>query len=252
MNSQGGAEPAPSEVRSPIASLIATLALAAAVPALLILGFDAAFKWLALGAASWIVGVVVKVPLTALTHFALGGHREADEARSVPSDLGRAASLGLVSSGSELVAAVLILAWAGGASASLADLLAYAAGAGCFENFLLLGASFLEKPKPGVLDEWTAGARESWLVRNATFVERTVALVLHVSARGLAGLSLQSGCIHCAVVAIGAFATIDGTADLAESRGWAIYSPRTFARFFGFLAAVAGFSSLTIVLAVVL
>ena len=226
---------------SAIASFAAALGLSAAIPFVLWWGFDAELRWLALGAASWIAGIVIKVPAVALTHRAVTSlDREETDDRSLRASIPRAAALGFASALSELLPAALIFTAAEGHTARPIDLLAFGAGAGCFENILLLCVASFEPPDAATLQQWTQGARESWWVRHTTVLERTIALLLHLGTFGLIGLSLQRESAHLALIALLVFTAVDGAGDLAESQRWILYAPRVFLPFFSFLAAAAG------------
>jgi hypothetical protein len=209
-------------------SFYAALAVGAAAPAAVaLLGSD--WLWLGLGAASWFLGVALKIPLSALAFAALA--RFGDKLRN--------ACLGIVSGACELGVAAAILVYAADGPPAMVDLLLFGLAAGATELLVLAGAAFLAAPDEEAVSRWEGAAQRSLWVRHTFFIERMIALVAHTGSRGLAGLVVVDGAMWAGLVAMLGFAVTDGVASYGQARGWDWSDPVICRRAFTLFAVIA-------------
>lgn len=220
--------------RSWTLSSLAALIGIVVVPPWLAIGLGhASWVLVVAGALIWFGSVIVKrLVFQAARRLAPG---------SPVSPLAVSTLQGTASAITELGAAALYLATL--PSASLADVLAFGAGAGSAEAAYVLVIGIL-KPQidPDELRAWVNGAAVSWCVRYAVPVERLFALIGHVGARGLLYVALmQPGPLAplWGIVAVSLFAGIDGVAVYGHLRKWQWHDPGTCRRAHSFFAAMS-------------
>ncbi|MFP2956805.1 hypothetical protein ACLEPN_02965 [Myxococcus sp. 1LA] len=207
---------------------MATLLLGAGLPVALVLAGGASWRAAGFGALAWALVFALKLPVSGELSVRLDTRSPAL----------KATSQGLASAACELGMAALLFRYAD--VSSRADLIVYAAAAGCIEC-LVLGLSALQSPNPTgpVVEQWAEGARKSRWIQNALLVERVIAVAGHLGSRGLVGITLLTGAPWPALFAVASFSTTDGWANLGHERHWNWYAPRTFWRFHGGCAAIA-------------
>jgi hypothetical protein len=179
--------------------------------------------WLLLGAASWVAAVVLKVLADVVVQ------RTATVAFK---DWVASLLSGVWSSVCEIgLSAFAFWYW----SASFADALVMALGAGAAEFFILLPAALSTKLDKKKKTTKTA-ERANW---NAFFAERTVAFLSHIAARALAWLGIAgSGGAAALASAFGLFAVTEGIQAYGQAKEWDWLNNRTLWTFLFFQIAV--------------
>jgi len=175
----------------------------------------AAWRWFALGIASWALALVFKVGLQ------LGV-----EALPAPA-IGKGMLAGVISAACELGAAALFLRrrdLRGG------DLIAFGVGIGAFEVLFAAVLSVTQDAAP----------EAKWVACLAFGIERSVTMVGHVASRVLVHVSLRVRRLLPALIAMGAFATVDGVAATGSEAGWNWDAPQVLFPFLGFVTLVGG------------
>lgn len=190
---------------------------------ILVYGFGASWLWMGLGAAAWILGLLIKVVLAGITYL------------YVPLKWVKMNALisGVLSSVSELSVAALLFHLNRPKTSVLESILAFGVAAGCAEILFVLGAMYFEKEPDDKVAGWVKGAGASFCVRHVLFIERSTALMGHVGARGLVSLSIFSERYEFAAVALLSFAMKDGLAAYGTSKEWDWFDPTTCRAFYG-------------------
>lgn len=178
--------------------------------------------WLLLGAGSWVLAVVLKVLADVIVQ------RTATVALQ---DWVASLLSGIWSSVCEIgLAAFAFWYW----SATFADALVMALGAGAAEFLILLPAALstkLDKKKTTKAQE-----RANW---NAFFAERTVAFASHLAARALAWLGIGgTGGLAALGSAFGLFATTEAIQAYGQAKEWDWLNNRTLWTFLFFQIAL--------------
>lgn len=177
--------------------------------------------WFVLGGITWAVSVGIKIVLAGLFDLS---YKERLSAKAY------AAWQGLLSAVTELGAAALVFIYVL-STGSLASVVAFGAGAGVLEALILLGLAFVSKEKSE--DKETL----PWYQRWTFVIERFGALLGHIGSRGLVWLSVH-GSIYPLVLAVIAFASIDGVATYGTFKKWDWLELKTWKRFYGFVIVV--------------
>jgi hypothetical protein len=163
----------------------------------------AAWRWFALGIASWVLALIVKGTL----HYATGL-----DTLPAPS---QGVLAGLLSAACELGFAALFLRRR---TLSAANVLAFGAGIGAFEVFFVLGIGALEAVATGAeAAPASMPAAAAWLF---FLLERALTLVGHVSSRVLVYVALRARWALPAALAVLLFACVDGVATYGHAAGW--------------------------------
>jgi hypothetical protein len=213
------------DVPSGLPAAAASLALAVALPWMLVRRCRAAPFSVVAGAAAWGVAVAVKRAVAAPLRRRLAGRPVAG-----------AAALGALSAATELSASQ---AWLGRRARPQPDLLAFGAGAAGAEAVaLIVFGAFGERPSEERVLRWAQGARRSRLVRHALFAERLSATIGHIASRSLLALGVRRRRPVTAGLPILLFAVVDGVASYGDQVGWDWSDPTMLRRFHAFLAAV--------------
>ena len=178
--------------------------------------------WLLLGAGSWVLAVVLKVLADVVVQ-----HTATVEFKDWVASL----LSGLWSSVCEMGLSVFAFwYW----SATFADALVMAMGAGAAEFFILLPAALstkLDKKKAA-----KAAERANW---NAFFAERTVAFLSHLASRALAWLGVGgNGGLAALGAAFGLFATTEAIQAYGQAKEWDWLNNRTLWTFLFFQLAL--------------
>lgn len=215
--------------------------LALPLTLLLALGAPALCAWfrpdladaLALGAVVWAISVGVKLVVARLP-----GVKRLQRAGTFG-----AAAWGAVSAACELglfAAAV----WGGLIDADVAHGIAAGVGAGALEIVYLLASGILaESKKPADIGRdaaWRQGAQRSWVVAHLLFVERFVAMLLHVGARACVASAIATGALTPGVFAFIAFAAVDGEATRGAARGRNWFDPAIAHLYYAFVLLAGG------------
>lgn len=240
MNSQGGDEPCKIDSHrinragnidgTALAILLAagwTFALASGVtPAILLTGV-----------AAWIAGIGLKIAVAVpLAHIAAIERCK----------IAHAGASGILSAVAEMGAAVGF-AWYFLPTAGTREIVAFAFAAATVETMVLMAEGFWSTSDSRHLASWSKNANYDFFVRHALFVERSVAILLHVGTRTLAVVGFVSGAYGWVALATLTFGALDGVADFGEEEEWQWYDRRVFYWYFGAIAA-AGLSSLVLAL----
>ncbi len=178
--------------------------------------------WLLLGAGSWVLAVVLKV----LADFVV--QRTATVALQ---DWVASLLSGVWSSVCEIgLAAFAFWYW----SATFADALVMALGAGAAEFLILLPAALSTK-----LDKKKSTKAQESANWNAFLAERTVAFASHIAARALAWLGLGgTGGLAALGSAFGLFATTEAIQAYGQAKEWDWLNNRTLWTFLFFQIAL--------------
>lgn len=215
---------------SGLPALVLVLASAIILPvSVLLLG--GAGVWLAIGALSWALGVGAKIPLSLVV------------GRLVPCRFARfrAAALGATSAASELTAALWLLLVCRDGGETWRDLAAFVVGGACAEPLVLVAVVLGARPDAHAAERWQATACRSVMVRLQFLVERTIALLGHLAARGLVASAVvgADGAVLAFSAAFVGFAVTDGLAVYGQEARWDWFDPATAARFYGAVLLVA-------------
>jgi hypothetical protein len=213
-------------------SLAALVIIVVAPPWLATALGDASWLTVAAGALIWFASVCVK-------RIVIQSARRL--APPWPLSAGMVAALqGATSALIELGAAAIYLVTL--RSASLADVLAFGAGAGSAEAAYVLALGVIyPQVDPNELRAWMNGAAVSWCVRYAVPVERLFALVGHVGSRGLLYVALMqpsSLALLWGMAAVVLFALIDAVAVYGHLKQWRWHDPVICLRAHSFFAAM--------------
>lgn len=210
-------------------ALVCGLAILPAVAVALVVS---SWTAVALGAAAWGVALIVK----AVVHWVGAARFQRSEAMS-------AGWAGMLSGLTELgIAAVVFSLWTGW---STADVVAVGIGAGSAETAFVVAEALASKPVPEIVAAWSEGARRSIWVRHTFVVERAVAYLQHVGARGLIAAAIFGHIWWPAAIALAVFSTMDAVAEYGQAKGWNWYDPPLHHKYFGALF-VAGCSELVL------
>lgn len=204
------------------------------IPALVLIHFFGVPRKLIIGwgVLSYIVGVTAfKLPLYHLIVVRLLHGRLSNTWLSV--------SHGFVSAVSELGAALLFFAFVV-PDLTLAQVVGFGVAAGAVEAVML---PFMRNPLKGTpLEEHSAEALEksshSTLIAWMSVLERMLAMVPHIAARGLVYVSFATGNVLPACLALLGFASIDGRAYFAHLEKWQFDDIRVLAGLYRFIAVV--------------
>lgn len=185
------------------------------------------------GFLAYILGVtVIKLPLH---HFVIeGALRPRLHVRSL------SAVHGLVSALSELGATIPFFVFVV-PHLTFWQLVGFGVGAGALEAIML---PFMSNPLKGTkLEEHAADVFSAsagvWSVQSLSILERVWAMLLQLSARGLVFIALTTASLLPAVVAVGAFGLVDGSAYYWHMKKWRFDSLHALARIHIFLGVVA-------------
>lgn len=217
-------------VPSALPSAAATLVLMLALPTALAWASGSVWRYFAIGAASWVGAVALKLALM----------RIAGVRRWVATGILTAAAWGLVSAVAELgFTAALVAGRLEGAA--FVDVVAIGVGVASVEILYVLGAGVREHWRgqdPDTVEAWIAGARRSGWVRHMLFVERLSATLGHVGTRGLICIALATHTAWPALLALASFSVVDGVAIYGRSRKWNWCDPALARRFYLMALAV--------------
>jgi hypothetical protein len=207
---------------------VLTLIWCFGVPRRLIMGW---------GALSYVAGVAVfKMPLYHLVVVRVLHGRV--------SNVWLGVSQGLVSAISELGAALLFFIFVV-PHLGLAQLIGFGTAAGALEAIVLpfignpLQGTPLEKHSSAVFERASSGLLLPWM----SVLERVLALIPHIAARGLVYVSFVSGNILPAVLAVVTFASIDGGAYFAHLEQWEFDRVSVLRRVYLSLATIGVFQT---------
>lgn len=187
----------------------------------------ASWSWIGLGAAAWVVAVVVKV-------FA-GGLVWVVSERLLKSNYLKAAVWGMWSGICELGATAIAFGKAD-VLPGLGDAVGFGVAAGSVEVLYVLLVALTtsgkrEMPPPTKSDDTFL----AW----SGVVERYLTSAMHLATRGLVWVGLHTWRLAPGIVlALAAFALVDGVATYGEAGKWNWGNPRIARRFYAFLAAV--------------
>ena len=191
-------------------------------------GFDVSWYWWGLGVGAWVLGLLVKFPLARLVN------------RLSMRAVSKATVLGVLSSGTELGMAAVVIIIAGPVMMDSAQVLAFGLAAGWIECIYILGMALLgPRPDPTKVAQWARGARVSWCVRYSLLVERLVAVSGHLGSRGLIWVSLAGGLVWPALVAVVSFSLTDGLAAYGIKRCWNFSDPAVSRAFYSVCAVIS-------------
>lgn len=218
-----------SDAPTTTASWVGTLLLGVLPPFYLVLGLDASWYWVGLGALAW----GTAIPLKFFTAWLADRWITADRPYI------HASSLGLLSATTELGAAAFFFSLGTLSNPVLTNIIAYAIGAGCTETLIVFVYACIEKKPEETLARWIEAAKMSVWVRHILLVERLVAVGGHLGARSLVCLAIYAQFPFLAAVAVLTFAVTDGLADFGEIKKWDWFSPRAFRRLYGSCASIA-------------
>lgn len=151
---------------------------------------------------------------------------------------------GLVSSISELTAALLFFVFVV-PDLNLTQLLGFGVSAGAVEAIML---PFIQNPLKGTpvgehASEVINKSSSSPLIAWMAVVERAIAFIPHVAARGLVYISLVTGNLIPALIAVLTFASIDGRAYYAHLEKWPFDQIRVLGRIYMNIAVIAVFQA---------
>jgi hypothetical protein len=213
-------------------SLAALLAIAVAPPWLGIAVGHASWQLVAAGGLIWFASVCVKRLVVRATRTPLSRLQLSPEAG--------AALQGLISAVTELGAVAIYFATR--APVSLAELIAFGAGAGSAEAVYVLSIGiFGPAVDPDKLRAWVRGATVSWCVRYAVPIERLFALIGHIGARGLVYVAVMHSSplgLLWGLAAVLLFTAIDAVAVYGHLKKWQWHDPTTCRRAHSYFAAL--------------
>jgi hypothetical protein len=203
------------------------LVLLVIVPILLLRWkYGAQWKWLGLGVASWMLGVLVKQVL------AVSGEAVGQE-RLCP--VSQATINGLISALTELGAAAWFLRRA---QLRWADILAFGVAIGAFEVFVVLWLVWLEW-----LDGPPAGSLPP-IFELDLLVQRSIAMMGHVASRVLVYVGLRMRWLLPALIAVTLFSLVDGVADYSLVARWDWSDPKVITGYYLFAGIVSAVEAL--------
>jgi len=124
---------------------------------------------------------------------------------------------------------------------TFAGLIGFGIAAGSVEAVIL---PFMKNPLEGTpleahAEETGKNASENMKIQWLGVVERILASVIHVGARGLTYIGYSTGNIVPVILAIAGFASVDGRAYYAHLEKWRFDNIRVLTKFYRFLGAVA-------------
>lgn len=203
---------------------IAILILYFNVPRKLIIGY---------GILSWIIGVgLFKMPIY---HFIVVNllHKRL-------SNVWLGISQGLISALSELGSALIFFQFVLPAL-TFPQLVGFGVAAGAVESIVLpfignpLSGTPLEKHTEDIEKKAASKSSIQWM----GVIERVIALVIHVSSRGLIYVSMVNFLVLPGLIAIFTFAVVDGRGYYALLEKWEFDNVRVLSKFYVFLAIIA-------------
>jgi hypothetical protein len=233
------------DIPSAWGSAAATLLLMVGPPIALLYLTAGAARYLALGAASWVLAVTIKLLVMRIPGVPA----------VVASGSFGAAVWGLFSAGCELGLCALLLVFGGyDVDLSMANILAVGVGVASAEILYVFAAAIREHLRgrdEEALKQWIVGARQSLWVRNMLFIERLSATLGHIGTRGLVLLAIDSATIWPAAIALMSFAVVDGIAIFGRGRNWNWCDPKIARAFYSMTLLMAVLElSLFLILAV--
>ncbi len=213
------------------------------VPLGLIFWFGTSWIWLGLGAIAWVIAVVLKV--------FLGWGVDALSERSFKSQKAKAAIWGVWSSACELgvTAAVFLFAYP-----SLENAIGFGVGAGVVELFYLLlqQAVKTKTASSNQQNEATQPSKDRFMEWSGV-IERSLALIGHVSSRGLIWLGIRALYLTPFLLsAILLFSIVDGVATYGVSVGWDWTNSSIYKRFTRWVSIVGAVEVILFALGVLL
>jgi len=194
------------------------------VPRKLILGW---------GILSYLLGVAVfKMPLYHLVVVKMLHKKLSNEWLGISQGVGSAVS--------ELGSALLFFLFVV-PQLSLAELIGFGAAAGAVEAIVLpfMGNPFEGTPLERHSDEVIQRASQKSSLQWLGVLERGLAFITHIAARGLIYVSLVAETIVPALIAIITFAALDGRGYYAHLQQWAFDDVHVLRRFYVYFAVVA-------------
>lgn len=214
---------------SPIVDILVTALICVVAPLIAAVFWVAEWRWVWLGALSWVIGLLVKVPLDGLVDYLLKQRPAA----------ARASASGLVSAVSELGVAAAVFVTAQPPADPLNAILTFAVAGGVTEAALLLALIPFQRPEQRVVESWVSHAKASRLIRYQMFVERTITLAGHIGARGLFIVAIHARVWPLLALPVLTFAAVDGLASYGFHVGWDWCEPGRARRFYGACAGIA-------------
>lgn len=215
-----------------VISLLGLLLLTTAPLLILRRAFQARWMWFGLGIASWAAAVAAKHLLAALFKPLGFGDLPA---------VTQGAVWGILSATLELGATALLFRKR---SLKPGDVLATGVGIGAFEVVYVIGtviaASAAAAP---ALAEAAPGGEASPLVQLSFLLQRCLAMVGHVASRVLVYLAVHRRILAPALIAVAAFALIDGVAYGGLMAKWDWTAPAVLASYYLFIAFVGAVES---------
>ena len=215
-------EPMPAELsRAGLIDMIFIGVFAIVGPVIISASVEGSWRAILWGALAWTVSLVGKVVLNwgvRRSHLAQG-------------NVALASVLGIASACLELGIAGTVL-FLTGPPRDLGYILAFGVGAGSLEILFVLLEAIGQHPDDRTLKNWMDGAQRSFWVRHTLVLERLGAWLRHVGSRGMISITILGGPTWPFILAILAFAIMDGLADFGELRGWNWYAPRVHNAFF--------------------
>jgi hypothetical protein len=194
------------------------------VPRKLILGW---------GILSWIIGVaILKMPIYHLLVVKVLHERLSNKWLGI--------TQGLVSAFSELGSAFIFFQFVLPVL-SLPQLIGFGVAAGAVESIVL---TFIGNPLTGTPLEKHTADMEQKVSSNLSMqwmgvIERVIAMVIHISSRGLIYVSMIKFSLIPGLIAILTFAAVDGRGYYALLEKWAFDDIRVLRKFYVFLAIIA-------------
>ena len=177
----------------------------------------AGWRWFLLGIASWVMALAAKsaiqLALEAMTTSA-----------ALQGGLG-----GIVSALCELGAAALFLRRR---DLRGSDLIAFGVGIGAFEVLFVMVLGWTTESGPSSVVWWV-----TWI---EFFVERSLAMIVHVASRVLVHVALRIRNILPALIAVFTFASVDGLASYGWAAGWNWEAAHVLVPVLGFIAIMGG------------
>jgi hypothetical protein len=201
---------------------------------ILILYFDVPRKLiLGWGILSWIIGVaLLKMPLYHLLVVKFLHKRLSNKWLGIIQ--------GFVSAFSELGSAFIFFQFVL-RDLSLPQLIGFGVAAGAVESIVLpfignpLSGTPLEKHTADMEQKTSSDLSMQWM----GVIERVIAMVIHISSRGLIYVSMIKFSILPGLIAVLTFAAVDGRAYYALLEKWALDEIRVLRKFYLYLAIIA-------------
>lgn len=212
---------------------VASLAVGILPVVILVIWFDVPRKILGLGAMAYAAGAVgLKLPLYHLLVVKVLHKKLSNAALGI--------FQGIVSAISELGAALAFYFFVV-PDLTFAKLVGFGIAAGSVEAVIL---PFMNNPLEGTpleehSEETNKSAAENMTIQWLGVVERILASVIHVGARGLTYVSYATGNIVPMIIGLAGFASVDGRAYFAHLEKWRFDTIEVLVKFYRFLGAVA-------------